>query len=146
MKDKKIYSIPARFRKIENLHILFWLLKDACWALNFKYPALFMILPTLIAAFFIAWQTRKLFSEFVHNLAVVFWIVANCTWMIGEFFGLDEGRWGLRNMALLPFGMGLLILGGYYFLYLTNRSFKEKILRQTEQLFDPLQGSDTRES
>ncbi len=145
MKDSKSYTIPARFRKIENLHILFWLLKDACWALNFKYPALFMILPTMGAAFLITWQTRKLLSEFVHNLSVVFWIAANCIWMVGEFFGLDEGRWGLRNMALLPFGMGLLILGGYYLLYLINRPFKEKILRQTEQISDPLLGSDTKE-
>lgn len=134
MKEGKIYSIPARFRKIENLHILFWLLKDACWALNWKYPALFMIVPTLVAAFLITWQTRRLLSEFIHNLSVVFWIVANCTWMIGEFWALDEGRWGLRNMALFPFGMGLLILGVYYFLYLTNRSFREKIHLQTEQI------------
>jgi hypothetical protein len=45
MDQEKIYYIPARFRKVENMHILFWLIKDLCWALNFKYMALFMIIP-----------------------------------------------------------------------------------------------------
>lgn len=102
MSNNLIYSIPARFRRIENLHILFWLIKDACWALNFRIPALIMIVPTMLAALIITWQTRKIFSELVHNLAVVFWITANCTWMIGEFYGWDEGKFGLRNMSLIP--------------------------------------------
>lgn len=125
------YSIPARFRRIENLHILLWLIKDACWAVNFKPLGMIMIVPTILAALIIAWQTRKVLSELVHNLAVVFWITANCTWMIGEFYGWDEGKYGLRHMALIPFGIGLLILVLYYILYHTNPKFKEKIIAQT---------------
>lgn len=127
MSDEINYSIPARFRRIENLHILFWLIKDACWALNLKIPALVMIIPTMLAALIITWQTRKLFSEVMHNLAVVFWIIANCTWMIGEFFGWDEGRYGLRNMALFPFGIGLLVLVIYYTLYFRKRNAGGKL-------------------
>ena len=131
--NKVIYSIPARFRRIENLHILFWLIKDACWALNLHVPALIMIVPTMLAALVITWQTRKIFSELMHNLAVVFWIVANCTWMIGEFYGWDEGTFGLRNMALLPFSIGLIILAVYYGLYFSKRSIREKVILQTEE-------------
>jgi hypothetical protein len=134
MSNQVIYSIPARFRRIENLHILFWLIKDACWALNLHIPAMIMILPTMLAALIIAWQTRKIISELVHNLAVVFWITANCTWMIGEFYGWDEGKYGLRNLSLIPFGIGLFILFVYYGLYFFNKNFREKVSRQTEEL------------
>ena len=134
MSDKVIYSIPARFRRLENLHILFWLIKDACWALNLRTPGMIMIFPTMIAALVITWQTRKIISELLHNLAVLFWITANCTWMIGEFYGLDEGRFGLRNLALIPFGIGLSILLSFYILYYTRRNFREKVLLQTEKV------------
>ena len=134
MSDKVIYSIPARFRRLENLHILFWLIKDACWALNLRTPGMIMIFPTMIAALVITWQTRKIISELLHNLAVLFWITANCTWMIGEFYGLDEGRFGLRNLALIPFGIGLSILLSFYILYYTQRNFREKVLLQTEKV------------
>lgn len=126
MSDKDNYSIPAKYRRIENLHILLWLIKDACWALNLRIPALIMIVPTILAAVIITWQTRKLFSEVMHNLAVVFWIIANCTWMIGEFYGIDEGTYGLRHIALIPFSIGLLILGVYYYLHFTRGRSVEK--------------------
>jgi len=132
MSDTIIYSIPARFRRIENLHILLWLLKDICWALTFRIPGLIMIIPTMIAALLITWQTRKMISELMHNLAVVFWITANCTWMIGEFYKWDEGVYGLRHIALIPFSIGLLLLAAYYLLYFMNRKFREKVLQQTE--------------
>jgi hypothetical protein len=46
MDPEKIYYIPARFRRVENMHILLWLIKDACWAMDLKWMALFMIIPT----------------------------------------------------------------------------------------------------
>jgi uncharacterized membrane protein len=91
-----------------------------------------MIVPTMLAALIITWQTRKIFSEIMHNLAVVFWIIANCTWMIGEFYNLDGGIYGLRHLALIPFSIGLLILAVYYILYFTKRRFREKMIQQTE--------------
>jgi hypothetical protein len=134
MSNQLIYSIPARFRRIENMHILFWLIKDACWALNLRIPGLIMIIPTVLAALLITWQTRKIISELIHNLAVVFWIFANCTWMIGEFYGWDEGTFGLRHMALVPFGIGLLILFVYYGMYYTSERFRAKVTRQSEEV------------
>lgn len=137
MKESKIYYIPYKFRRIENLHILLWLVKDACWAINLKIPALIMIIPTLWVAILITYQTRKITSEFLHNLAIDFWITANCTWMIGEFTGWDAnlvGRYGLREFSLVPFGIGLFILGYYYLIYIRRKDFEDQILQQTEAL------------
>ena len=137
MKESKIYYIPYKFWRIENLHILLWLVKDACWAINLKIPALIMIIPTLWVAIVITYQTRKITSEFLHNLAIDFWITANCTWMIGEFTGWDAnlvGRYGLREFSLIPFGIGLFILGYYYLIYIRRKDFEDQILQQTEAL------------
>lgn len=90
MEDKKpAYTIPARFRQLENLHILFWLIKDLCWCLLFKPLGIFMILPTISVALFITWRNRRIFSELMHNLAISLWIVANSIWMIAEFYEVD---------------------------------------------------------
>ncbi len=121
------YTIPVMFRRVENLHILLWLVKDACWAMNLRWAGMAMIVPTLTVAFVILWQTRSFRTERLHNLAVIFWITANCTWMVGEFFGWDEGlvgEYGLRQFALVPFGIGFLLLLPYYCgLFLKRRGF-----------------------
>ncbi len=135
MKEKSVYAIPARFRKIENLHILLWLIKDMCWALNFKWMAIIMIIPTLSVALLITIQTKNMRSELFHNLAILFWITANCTWMVGEFFGWDEnlyGTLGLRQLAVVPFAIGLLILL-YYYLSNLWRNKNESIYVQSEE-------------
>ena len=137
MNKENIYYIPARFRKIENLHILFWLIKDVCWAMNFKELGMLMIVPTMTVAIIILFQTRHILSEFIHNLAVVFWIVANCTWMIGEFWGIDEnliGNIGLRQLAIVPFGLGLVVLLYYYIFLAHKKEFQEKMLEKTEEM------------
>jgi hypothetical protein len=142
MNKQSVYHIPYKFRRVENLHILLWLIKDACWALNLKYPALFMIIPTLLVAILITYQTRKITSEFLHNLSIDFWITANCTWMIGEFFGWDQGlvgAYGLREFSLVPFGIGLLILGYYYLILMHRKDFDDKVHEQTEQLIKELE-------
>lgn len=131
MSDQSVYSIPARFRKIENLHIFLWLLKDVCWALNFKVMGMIMIIPTITVAVAITWQTRKITTELIHNLAVVLWITANCFWMTGEFYGFDEGTWGARHLALIPFSIGLLILLYYYIILAPSKKFRERVQNQT---------------
>jgi len=77
-----------------------------------------MIGPTLGIALVIAWRTRNLKSELAHNLAIVFWIMANSYWMLSEFFGFDTVRIGHltdgKHLAIIPFGIGLLILAYYY--------------------------------
>lgn len=136
-KKSAVYYIPYKFRRIENLHILLWLIKDACWALDLAVPAMVMIVPTITVAVLIAYQTRKITSEFLHNMAIIFWIIANCTWMVGEFFGWDAnliGPYGLREFAVVPMGIGLLILAYYYLFLVNNEDFEDQVMQQTENV------------
>jgi len=109
--NEEMYRIPARFRRTENLHIVFWLLKDLCWVMLWKPLGLAMIVPTVGAALLITWQTRHIKAELLHNLAVVFWIIANAYWMITEFFSDDDS---LRYYAVIPFSIGILVIAYYY--------------------------------
>jgi hypothetical protein len=112
------YVIPARFRKMENMHIVFWIFKDIGWCLHWQVLGLSMIVPTLAISIVIAYRTRNIVSELSHNLAVTFWITANAVWMIAEFFRFDEmpvwGGFQGKHLALLPFLAGVLILAFYY--------------------------------
>ena len=112
------YVIPARYRRMENMHIIFWLLKDVSWCLVWKVLGIAMIFPTLIISIIIAWRTRQLKSELAHNLAITFWITANSYWMISEFWGFDEVpiwlHFEARHLSLIPFALGILILAYYY--------------------------------
>ena len=112
--NSAMYSVPAKFRSLENLHILFWLLKDICWCTGFKPLGVAMIFPTLIVAIYITIRNRHLMSELAHNLAITFWITANSMWMIFEFMERDLQ---LKNYCLIPFGVGLAILLYYYLIY-----------------------------
>ena len=118
-----MYAIPEKFRKIENLHIVFWLIKDMSWAMLWRPLGILMIFPTLTVALLITWQTRKLKSELYHNLAVLFWITANCYWMIVEFMGVDDI---LRFYAIIPFGIGFIFIAAYYLIIRPNEIKKEK--------------------
>ena len=115
---EETYSIPAAYRKMENTHILFWLLKDISWCMIWKTLGLLMVAPTLGIAIVIAWRTRNLKSELAHNLAIVFWITANSYWMASEFFKFDAVPVALgvtgKHLALVPFLIGLGILLYYY--------------------------------
>lgn len=112
------YIIPARYRRMENMHIIFWLMKDISWCMIWKTLGILMIIPTLSIAIVIAWRTRQFKSELAHNLAIAFWISANSYWMISEFFGFDEIHvWNMfegKHLALIPFIAGALILLYYY--------------------------------
>jgi hypothetical protein len=114
-----MYSVPLAHRRTENLHIVFWLIKDISWCLMWRTLGMIMIVPTLGAAIWITWRARHIKEDFAHNLAVVFWITANAWWMIAEFFEFDEtalwhGVTG-RQFALIPFCIGAGILAWHYF-------------------------------
>jgi hypothetical protein len=106
--------VPAKFRALENLHILFWLLKDISWCTGLKPLGITMIFPTLSIAIYITITNRKVVSELAHNLAITFWIFANSMWMVFEFTETDAR---LKNYCLIPFTFGLLVLGWYYLIY-----------------------------
>ena len=125
MPNDQNYSIPARFRKMENMHIIFWLLKDISWCMIWKPIGIAMIFPTLIIGIIISFRTRKYVSEVYHNLAVVFWITANAYWMISEFYAFDEmivyGDITYKYLAIIPFSIGILILAYYYLVWLAMK-------------------------
>lgn len=112
------YVIPLGYRKMENLHIVFWLFKDVAWCMVWRPLGIVMIIPTLVISIIIAWRTRQYMSELCHNLAISIWITANSYWMVSEFLGFDRyeliGNLTLKHLALVPFTLGILILGFYY--------------------------------
>ena len=116
--NKPEYIIPARYRRMENMHIVFWLLKDISWCMIWKVLGIAMIVPTLSIAIIIAWRTRNIAAELAHNLAIAFWISANSLWMISEFFGFDTiviwKNFTGKHLALIPFIIGLSLLLYYY--------------------------------
>lgn len=115
------YAIPLHYRKMENLHIVFWLFKDVAWCMLWRPLGIAMIFPTLIISIVIAWRTWQYMSERCHNLAITVWISANSYWMISEFFHFDEipllGNYTLKHLAFIPFSFGLFILGFYYLVW-----------------------------
>ena len=116
--NESVYSIPASFRRLENMHVAFWLLKDISWCMIWRELGLAMFIPTLTISIIIAWRTRHIKAELAHNLAITFWICANGYWMISEFFGFDEWvvwkEYTGKHMALIPFFTGAAILLYYY--------------------------------
>jgi hypothetical protein len=116
--NESVYSIPASFRRLENMHVVFWLLKDISWCMIWKPLGIAMIIPTLSIAIWIAWKNRQIKSELAHNLAIVFWIAANAYWMISEFLAFDEmlvwKDFTGKHLSLIPFVTGALILLYYY--------------------------------
>lgn len=127
--QEPLYTIPARYRRLENLHIVFWLFKDISWCMIWEELGVFMILPTLSVAIYISHRTRQIRSELAHNLAVTFWIAANSYWMISEFYGFDEvhiwGGYEGKHIAMIPFVIGIVILAWYYIMQ-RPREVREK--------------------
>jgi len=115
-------------RANENFHIVLWLLKDICWVMDLKLMGLIMVVPTLAMALFIAWRSRHEVGELLHCIAVVLWIMANSTWMIGEFFSAD----GTRPLAIVFFAAGILTVFWYYLIILPMRSRAARNDRATQ--------------
>jgi hypothetical protein len=120
---------PMQIRKIENFHILLWLLKDLCWVTLSKTLGVIMIVPTLSLAIYITWKNRKDKAELVHNLAVCFWITANSVWMLGEFYLDDDSA---RTPATVFFVIGLLMMARYYFTAISRLPASLKDLNRKE--------------
>ncbi len=116
--SKEVYAIPLKYRRMENLHIVFWLFKDIAWCMFWRPLGIAMIIPTLAIAIIISIRTRQYMSELCHNLAIVVWISANSYWMISEFLHFDTwilfGDYTFKHLAIIPFVLGILILGYYY--------------------------------
>jgi len=136
MSDIATYKIPLRYRKMENLHIVFWLFKDIAWCMIWQPLGLAMIIPTMAIAIVIAWRTRQMMSELTHNLAVVLWITANSYWMVSEFFHFDGeqvyGDISYKLLSVIPFGMGILVLAYYYVWYAPRHKELGQVLKELQ--------------
>lgn len=128
MQKVKMYAIPNRFRKLENLHIVLWLLKDLGWAMLWRPIGVIMLFPTLLVAALITWQTRKVKSELYHNLAILCWISANGFWMITELWNMPDSY---RYYTSIPFGAGLFFILCYYLIILPKEQKQEKTIQIT---------------
>ena len=125
MENKVINSIASKpINKLENLHIVFWLLKDIAWCMIWKPLGIAMVLPTLFISVIIACKYRHLKHEVYHNVAIICWITANSYWMISEFFNFDAlhlfHQFTYKQIAIIPFFIGLCTLTWYY-LYVKNK-------------------------
>ncbi len=116
--DTNTYAVPASFRRMENMHVVFWLFKDISWCMIWEELGIIMIAPTLSIAIWISWKNRHIKSELAHNLAIVFWISANSYWMISEFMVFDEAiiwqEFTGKHISLIPFLAGVFVLAWYY--------------------------------
>jgi hypothetical protein len=134
MQNDQMYSIPAKYRKMENLHIVFWLLKDISWCMLWKPLGILMIIPTLVISIVISWRNRHYISETCHNVAITFWISANSYWMVSEFLGFDTkilfGAYTYKHLAIIPFTIGILILAYYYLWAVKKHKVGEEIIAE----------------
>ncbi len=99
-----------KVRKLENLHIVFWLIKDTCWMMELKLLGTLMIIPALFMAVYIIIHTRKTLEVFI-NAAILCWISANSYWMFVEFFFHNH----YKHLSLIPFGLGFVLVAIYFF-------------------------------
>jgi hypothetical protein len=97
-------------RKKENLHVVFWLLKDFAWLSDIKWLGMGMAVPTVLLSVWLTMKSRGNRIDFFHNIAVSFWITGNSMWMAGEFYFNDS----IRHLVKPLFLIGFVFVGYYY--------------------------------
>lgn len=110
-------STEKKLEFLETVHIPLWLLKDICWLMEYRALGVVVAIPTILVAFYSAWISRKSRVDFLLNLSVVFWILANANWMFDEFFEL-----GLKYFSLVPFLLG--VASFLYYVFLRLKSYR----------------------
>jgi hypothetical protein len=102
-------DLLQKIRKYENLHIVFWLIKDSCWMLELKWLGAIMMVPTLFLAVYLVIKTLNTPDVYI-SMAIFFWIMANSYWMMMEFFNDNH----YKNLASIPFGLGFIMVALFY--------------------------------
>jgi hypothetical protein len=98
-----------KIRRYESMHIVFWLVKDSCWMMEFKSLGTAMIVPTVFLAIYLAVKTIKT-RDFYINMAILCWISANSYWMFVEFFFANQ----YKSLAAIPFALGFVFVALFY--------------------------------
>ena len=104
MASRKQFSNPRVVFFLETIHIPLWLLKDLCWLMTYRTLGVVMAIPTILVALVMVYVTYGDRDRFLPNLSIAFWILANASWMMDEFF-----MFGIRSYCLYPFVAGILV-------------------------------------
>jgi len=106
--EKVTWRFPFYFqswKEYENIHSLFWLLKDTGW--NWWVPSMVVIffVPTFLLSIDFVWITlwdRKMLVDHAHYLAQLVWLCSASAWAAGEFFLTPnhDDPIGLLNFSL----------------------------------------------
>ena len=102
---------------LETIHIPLWLLKDLCWLMTYRTFGVVMAIPTVLVALLMVYVTYGDKDRFLPNISIAFWILANASWMLDEFFVL-----GIRSYCLYPFVAGIFV----FLIYLLLKLMKTK--------------------
>jgi hypothetical protein len=102
--------MTEKIRKSENLHVLLWLIKAACWMMDIKLLGSIMVLPTIGMAAYVCHISKKELNNLLPNLAVLCWISANSLWMLFDFY-----QWTLKHYALCFFAVGFVFILMYLY-------------------------------
>jgi uncharacterized membrane protein len=96
---------------ISDLHFPLWLLKDFLWMADLPIFSLILAIPAILVALWICMMTAgKTLSE---NKMVLFWLIANTSWMISEKFDVN-----IMWISYLFFGIGIIEIIKYIKCYL----------------------------
>ena len=68
---------------LNKAHIACWILKDAFWCAQLAWPAMLMILPTILLNLIVIWRDREAREE---NTFLLGWILMNALWMMHELW------------------------------------------------------------
>lgn len=93
-----------------NLPILLWIAKDACWMLGLQSAALFLAVPAVITAIHIAWLNRTNTALSFRHVAISYWVGANVLWMYGQFYNTTA----VNPYAMVLFTAGAVVAVSYY--------------------------------
>ena len=77
------------WRNVEHLHTILWLLKDICWACEFKVLwIIFFTLTFILSVDFIwlSYKAPKMLIDTVHYVIQIIWLLANFTWALSELW------------------------------------------------------------
>lgn len=69
---------------LEQLHVLFWILKDMLWCIELKPLAIGLGIITILYSIFVIYLKPRLL-----NFAILCWILANFFWMCSDFYSVN---------------------------------------------------------
>lgn len=115
------FEFLEKIRRFESMHIVFWLIKDTCWMMEFKILGAIMIVPTVFLAVYLTWKTFRTLDFYI-NMAIFFWISANSYWMLVEFFNNN----GHKHFAAIPFALGFVFVGIFYLRQYTHKKSSQQ--------------------